>query len=240
LPLPAFARAAMTAAELRALIKRVEKQYWSTSSRGTMRMEVSTTHWKRSLTMEAWSRGDDEFLVRVKEPAKDQGVATLKTGTDIWNYLPKVDRTIKVPSSLMGEGWMGSHLTNDDLVKESRVEDDYTFRLLEEKSQGGRGLYVIEALPRPDAAVVWGKLVYTIDRKSLLPVATDYYDEEGKLAREMRFEAERSYGGRVLPSRVVVIPQDKPGEQTVMTYLDLTFDLNLPADFFSLKNLRKQ
>ncbi len=225
--------------DLRTIIKQVEKQYWSSSSHGLMRMEVATAHWKRTLVMEAWSKGDDEFMVRIKEPAKDRGVATLKTGNDIWNYLPKVDRTIKVPSSLMGEGWMGSHLTNDDLVKESRVEDDYDFKLLEEKPAAPETLLVIEAVPKPEAAVVWGRIVYTIGADSLLPLLTVYYDEEGKVAREMRFEETKSFGGKLLPSRVVIQPADKPDERTVMSYLELAFDVGLPADFFSLKNLRQ-
>lgn len=202
-------------------------------------MEVSTSHWKRALVMEAWSRGDDDFLIRVREPAKDRGVATLKTGGGIWNYLPKVDRTIKVPASLMGEGWMGSHLTNDDLVKENRVEEDYDFRLLEEAAGAAETVLVIEAMPRPDAAVVWGKIVYRIGKKSLLPQLAVYYDEEGRAAREMRFEDVRDFGGRRLPARLVVVPLDKPGESTVMIYEELSFDLPIASDFFSLQNLRR-
>jgi hypothetical protein len=224
--------------DLRAVIRAVEKQYWSTSSTGTMRLEVATRHWKRTMVMEAWSRGDDRFLARILEPAKDRGVATLKSGNDIWNYLPKVDRVIKVPSSLMGEGWMGSHLTNDDLVKEHRVEEDYDFRLLEERPGPAEPALVIEATPRPDAAVVWGKIVYTIGRDTLLPVTAVYFDEEGAAAREMRFEDIRELGGKRLPSRVVIVPLDKPDERTVMTYERLVFDVPLTDDFFSLRSLR--
>lgn len=239
LALLSFALPAPAAEDLRDIIRRVEKQYWSSSSHGLMRLEVVTENWRRTLEMEAWSLGKDDFLVRILQPAKDRGVATLKSGNDIWNYLPKVDRVIKIPSSLMGEGWMGSHLTNDDLVKENRVEEDYDFSLLEKSEEGSRTLLVIEALPKPEAAVVWGKIVYTIDAASLLPVKVDYYDEEGQKAREMRFEDLKLLGGKRLPSRVVVQPTDKPGESTVMSYLELAFDVPLTADFFSLKNLRK-
>jgi hypothetical protein len=226
--------------DLRAIIRRVEKQYWSSSSHGTMRMEVVTRNWRRSLLLEAWSRGDEEFLVRILEPAKDRGVATLKSGEDIWNYLPRVDRTIKIPSSLMGEGWMGSHLTNDDLVKESRVERDYDFSLLERRRVEGETRLVIEAVPRPEAAVVWGRIVYEIGEELLLPRETVYYDEEGRERRRMRFGQVRDLGGKRLPTRVEVTPLDKPGEETVMTYLEMAFDVPLPAGFFSLANLGRQ
>src|SRR5690606_10123924 len=132
--------------------------YVGLSSHARMEMEVSTENWQRRLTMEAWSLGRDHFLVRILEPPKERGVTTLKVNQEVWNFLPKVDRVIKIPPSMMGGAWMGSHITNNDLVKAAHIDEDYTFSLLEETDEDWR----IEGLPRPEAAVVWGKIVYQI------------------------------------------------------------------------------
>jgi outer membrane lipoprotein-sorting protein len=234
------APAASAARDLRAIIEKAERQYWGESSRERMTMRVVTERWTRTLSLEAWSEGKTKFLARILEPAKDRGVTTLKVGEDIWNYLPKVDRVIKVPSSMMGESWMGSHITNDDLVKESDIENRYDFRLLEETATGGETSLVIEATPKPDAAVVWGKVVYTVREKDSLPTRVVYHDESGGAVREIRFEDLRVMGGRLLPSRMTVLPYDKPGERTEIVYETIEFGLRHPDGFFSLKSLPKR
>ena len=138
------------ALDIQSVIREVEQQYMGTSSRARTTMQVKTSHWERTLEMEAWSLERDYFLVRILEPAKERGVATLKRNREVWNYLPKVDRIIKVPPSMMGGSWMGSHITNDDLVKANHIDEDFHLRLIEETET----TYVIECLPKEDAAVV--------------------------------------------------------------------------------------
>ncbi|NJC87362.1 MAG: outer membrane lipoprotein-sorting protein [Desulfuromonas sp.] len=221
--------------DLAALIREVEQQYHGTSSHALTTMQVRTANWERTLEMEAWSLGRDYFLVRILEPAKERGVATLKRDREVWNYLPKVDRTIKVPPSMMGGSWMGSHITNDDLVKASHVEEDYTFRLLEETADH----WLIECLPKPEAAVVWGKIVYRLSKQPRVPEQVDYYDEEQQRIRELRFDDVRRVGDRTVPLKLTVTPLDKPGEQTILHYRELSFDIRLDQGYFNLRALQK-
>ncbi|MDY0267753.1 outer membrane lipoprotein-sorting protein [Trichloromonas sp.] len=223
-----------SALDMRELIRQVETQYRGSSAQARVSMEVATDNWRRTLEMESWSLGREHFLTRILEPPKEKGVATLKVRKEVWNYLPKVDRVIKIPPSMMGGAWMGSHITNDDLVKGSQVDEDYTFALLEETATSWR----IECLPKPEAAVVWGKLVYEIEKTRKLPVRIDYYDEAQKPVREIIFDEVREIGGRTLPARMTVRPLDKPAERTVMRYHDIAFDLALGEDFFSLRTLK--
>jgi outer membrane lipoprotein-sorting protein len=238
--LSTFAIAAVASAgtgfDLRALIREVEDQYTGNSSHAFMRMEVRTEHWQRALEMEAWSRGRDRFLVRILEPAKERDVATLKNDREVWNYLPRVDRTIKIPPSMMGGAWMGSHITNNDLVKQSHIDQDYGFTLLNETDD----FWLIEGLPKPEAAVIWGKITYRIGKTDRVPQQIAYFDEDMVKVREIRFEDVQTIDGRRLPLRMIVQPLDKPDEQTVLQYDRLVFDLPLEDDFFSLRNLKRR
>ncbi len=220
--------------DLRALIEQVERQYNGESSAATVAMTVVTGHWERHLTLASWSRGRDRFLIRILEPAKEKGVATLKVDDDVWNYLPKVDRVIRIPPSMMGGAWMGSHITNDDLVKANRIDEDYDFELLAEDDR----FWLIAAIPKPDAAVVWGRLRYRIIKSPLVPSRIEYFDEEDILIRRIDFADVQTVSGRVVPLRMTVIPVARPGEKTVMQYRDLEFDMALPDTFFSLRQLK--
>ncbi|HEX9873472.1 MAG TPA: outer membrane lipoprotein-sorting protein [Deferrimonas sp.] len=231
-----FSPGVVQALELRELIRHVEQQYHGTSSHARTAMQVRTEHWQRSLEMEAWSLERDRFLVRILAPAKERGVATLKVDREVWNFLPRVDRVIKVPPSMMGGAWMGSHITNDDLVKASHVDEDYTFTLLEESPEH----YLIECLPKVNAAVVWGKIVYEILKPQLVPGTVTYYDEGMIAVREILFADVRTTSGRTLPMRMTVRPLDKPGEETVLQYQEITFDVPLTAAFFSLRTLKER
>ena len=226
----------VVALDLQALVRKVEQQYMGSSSYAQTRMEVRTEHWQRTLEMEAWSLGRDLFLVRILEPAKERGTATLKRDQEVWNYLPKVDRVIKVPPSMMGGSWMGSHITNDDLVKANHIEKEYNLRLLEETADH----FLVECLPKPDAAVVWGKIVYQIRKQPQVPERVDYFDEEMVLVRQIRFDEIREIDGRVVPLQLTVQPVEQPDERTVLTYRQLNYDIPLEQEFFSLRSLKQR
>ena len=208
------------------------------SSQGISTMEVVTENWNRSMEMQMWSLGTDHALVRILSPRKDAGTATLKAGTEIWNYLPRVDRTIKIPASLMSASWMGAHFTNDDLVKESRLIEDYEITLAYEGDRDGVDVWEFDLIPRPEAPVVWGRIGYQVRKSDTMPVWARYYDEEGELVRTMTFFDYRQLGGRLVPATMRVVPEDKPGEYTEVRYSELEFDVNLDEEFFSLRRLR--
>ena len=206
----------------REIIDRVDRLLRGESSRGQITMEITTEHWSRSLDMEVWSLGVEHSLVRVQSPAREEGTATLKAGQEVWNYLPRVDRTIKVPPSLMMGSWMGSHFTNDDLVKESRIVDDYDFEISFEGEREGVEVWEFQLTPRPEAPVVWGRIEEQVRKADLMPTWIRYYDEDGDLVRTLTFSGYRTMGGRLVPASMLVTPADKPEEQTVLTSVSYT------------------
>ncbi len=226
---------AQTAQEI---IDRVDRLMRGASSHGNMEMRITTEHWSRSLEMEVWSLGTQYSLVRVTAPAREAGTATLKAGQEVWNYLPRVDRTIKVPPSLMMGSWMGSHFTNDDLVKESRMVDDYDIEIAFDGARDGTDVWEFALTPKPEAPVVWGHIEEQVRKSDLMPTWVRYYDEDGTLVRRMTFSDYKRMGGRLVPAHMLIVPEDKPDESTALIYHDLEFDVGLKADFFSLRNLR--
>lgn len=226
--------------EVAELIRHIDRLWRGETSQAVMSMTVKTRRYERSMTMEAWSRGKDYSLVLIREPIKDRGIATLKVKENIWNYLPKINRVTKVPSSMMSGSWMGSHFTNDDLVKESTFEDDYDSRISFEGERDGRSIYELTSLPKPDAPVVWGKVVMEIEQQSLAPYRALYYDEEGTLIRTLVFDQAEIIDGRSVPMRLSLQPEDKPDESTVILYRNIVFGVPLAEEFFSLQNLKRR
>ena len=207
------------------------------SSHATVTMNVKTNRWERSMTMEMWSRGEKHSLIKIKEPAKDAGMSTLRVEDNIWNYLPKVDRTMKVPASKMSGSWMGSHFSNNDLVKSSRMADDYTYSLTE-KPVDGVGKYVVELIPKPDAPVVWGKVIVQV-RPDLAPLQVTYHDEDGELARTMTFDDVREVGDQLVPFKMKLLPQDKPEEFTEIVYSEFELDIEIEDSLFTVSSLKR-
>lgn len=232
---PALAADELTAAELLDATDDVTR---GDSAHAVMTMDVKTSRYERTMKMESWSRGTEDTLIRILAPAKDAGTATLKSGDNIWNYLPKVDRTMKVPAGMMGGSWMGSHFSNDDLVKDSRMSADYTFSFTARPDTDPEGNYVIECIPKPEAPVVWGKVIVHV-RPDKIPTRIEYYDEKAVLMRTMLFTDISDFGGRQVPRHMSLEPADKPGEYTRMTYEELQFDVDIPASTFTLQALKQ-
>ncbi len=224
----------------REIIDRVDRILRGDSSHGVATMEVETEHWQRSLTMEMWSLGTEFSLVRVTAPAKEAGTATLKAEDDIWNYLPKVDRTIKIPASMMMGSWMGSHFTNDDLVKESRLVEDYDIELGFDGEREGVAVWEFVLAPRPEAPVVWGRVEYRVRKADMMPLWARYYDEDGNLVRRLDFSDFRDMGGQLVPAAMDMYPEDKAGERTSVRYRELKFGIDVDRSFFSLQMLKRR
>ncbi len=222
------------------ILEKVDDLWRGESGYSEITMEVTTVHWQRSLKMRAWSLGKDYSLIIITSPAKERGVATLKALKDIWNYLPRVNRVIRVPTSMMMAEWMGSHFTNDDLVKESRMSEDYDVEITFDGTRDGSDVYDLTLTPKPEAPVVWGKIVTTVTKDTLLPTESLYFDEEGELARSMVFTDVRTFESRKVPATLTLIPADKPMEKTVVRYENMKFGLGLEVKFFSLRNLSRK
>lgn len=222
------------------ILTKVDDLWRGESSYAVINMEVLTSHWQRTLKLKVWSLGKDYSLIVITRPPKERGIATLKTHNDIWNYLPRVNRVIRVPTSMMMAGWMGSHFTNDDLVKESRMSEDYDSKITFDGIRNGTEIYELTLIPKPDAPVVWGKIVIVVTKKDLLPTESLYFDEDGELARSMTFTDVKVFSGRTVPATMTLVPADKPDEKTVIRYSQMEFGLKLDTGFFSLRNLSRK
>lgn len=225
----------------RALLDRVDDLYRADHSHAVMEMKVVTPRYQRTLKIEGWTQGTDRALFRILSPKKEAGTATLRVDNDLWNYLPRVRRTMRIPSSMMGGSWMGSDFTNDDLVKESRLTQDYDFEVSFEGEREGRKKVVeITCMPKPNAAVVWGKLTVELDmtKADPMPFRIRYMDEKMRLARTMYFEDVGPLDGRQLPTTMRLVPENKPNQYTEMHYLELDTKSPVPERTFSLQRLK--
>lgn len=237
-PVPSVGRAQEPSAH--DVVDRAETALWGTTVQAQLTMTVTTPRWERTLELESWMERPHRSFIRILAPAKEAGIASLRIGSEMWNYLPTVERTIKIPPSMMLQPWMGSDFSNDDLVKESSMVDDYTHRFVGSDTAGGVAVYVIEALPKPDAAVVWGRLVLRVRKPDLLPVRVDFYDERGTLIRVLTYSEIGPVGGRTIPTKWEMRPVAKPGDVTTIVLQRATFDLAIPADVFTQRTLTKR
>ena len=224
----------------REIMEHIDRLMRGDSSRGVATMEVVTEHWERRMTMEMWSLGTDYTLVRLLAPAKEAGTATLMADDNIWNYLPKVDRTIKIPSSMMGGSWMGSHFSNDDLVRESQLIEDYDIEVAFDGERDGLTVWELRLTPKPEAAVVWGHLEFLVRQDDYVPLWAKYYGEDGELSRTMEYSEFSELSGRLVPAVMDMRPADKPGERTTIRYEELEFDIDIDPSFFSLRTLQNR
>lgn len=235
---------AVSAAEIdqktvKEIVDRVDRLYRSKTSKSDVEMEITTPEWTRTLKMDVWTEGLDKTFVRILYPKKDEGIATLRVENEMWNYFPKINKVMKVPPSMMTSSWMGSDFTNDDLVKESSLLEDYTYKLLEPEG-ADPNLHYVELTPRVDSPVVWAKIVMVVMKNSYIPVREEYYDDNGVKVRIMTFSDIKDFGGRRVPAVITLTPlsERKKGHKTVIIYKTLEFDAQLPEDVFSLRNLR--
>ena len=234
-PVEAFAETR----DANALLDKVDDLYRGDSSEGQMSMVIVTENWTRTLVAEMASKGKDNTFIRILEPKKERGTTTLRVGKDIWNYLPKVDRVIKLPSSMMSVSWMGSHVTNNDLVRESRFSEDFNCSIAFDGEKEGQAIIEIDCLPLEDAAVEWGKVGLTLDALKELPMEVRYFDEDLALARTITYSNLRLVDDREMPTTMIVTPADEPEESTTVTYNKITFDVDIADDFFSIRRLRE-
>ena len=224
----------------RDVVDRAEKALWGKTVQAQLTMTVTTPRWQRTLELQSSMDRPRRSFIRILAPAKEAGIGSLRIGTEMWNYLPAVERTIKIPPSMLTQSWMGSDFTNDDLVKESSLVDDYTQRVVGADSAGGAAAYVVELLPKPEAAVVWGRIVFRVRKADFLPVREEFYDERGTLVRVMTFSDVRLLGGRTIPTKWELRSITKPGNFTTIVMKSATYDAPIADEVFTQRNLTKR
>ena len=221
----------------RDIIQRAMDHYRGLTSYSEMTMVINRPEWQRSMTMKAWTAGDKQTLVRVLEPRKDAGNGTLSLDGNMWTYTPKINRVIKVPSSMMGQNWMGSDFSNKDVSKNTDIIDQYNHTLLQQREQDGHTVYVIESVPHEEAAVVWGKEVLTV-RDDWVMLEQQFWDQDGVLVKTLEAKDIKTMSGRAVATVVRMSKRDTPEEWTELRTAEIEFDIELSANLFTLSNLR--
>lgn len=209
------------------------------SSSGELTMKIIRPKWSREMGMKMWTKGEDYSLILVTSPARDEGTANLKRIKEVWSWVPRIERTIKLPPSMMSQSWMGSDFKNEDLVRENSIITEFSHKILGMEELMDRECYKIELIPNEDAAVVWGKIILWIDTQDYIQLKGEYYDEELYLINTMQTTKIAEFDGRLIASEMEMIPADEEGYKTVMVYHDIKFDVDLPESFFSVQNMKR-
>lgn len=221
------------------IIKKADEKVRGKTNTSTMVMEIIRPTWKRSVSMKGWGRGMDFSMTYITAPAKDKGQVFMKLKTEMWNWMPAIGRMIKIPASMMSQGWMGSDYTNDDILKESSIVVDYTHKISLEETIEGHHTYKIEMTPKDDAAVIWGKVYKWITKDEFIQIKSEYYDEDDDLVKSDHSYDFKTMGGRLIPTRIEIIPADETGKKTVLYIKEMEFDMDLPESFFSQQKMKR-
>jgi len=224
--------------DLEAAVKHFEDLYRSGSSISVARLRVVRPRSDRTVRMKAWTQGKDKALIVILSPAREAGTATLKVDKNLWNYFPRIRRTIRIPPSMMLASWMGSDFTNDDLVRESSLSEDYRYELVG-RSEEPPG-WLIRFTAKPGVVGLWSRIDLVVSEDGLIPLEARYYDRKGRLARTLYWDQVREFDGRRVPAHLVLLPQDQEGHRTELTYEEIQFDVEVPDGTFSLSSLERQ
>ncbi len=234
-----FLSSVAVAQNAKEIIDKADQLLRANSSYAEFKMKIVKTDWTRTFGMKSWALEPDYALIYVTEPARDKGTVTLKRKNEVWNWIPSAQKVIKIPPSMMLQSWMGSDFTNDDLVKESSVVNDYVHTILREEKFNGYECYVIQSIPKPEAGVVWGELLTWIAKEKYYQLKTEFYDEDGELVKKYLGMDIKKVGGRTIPTHWEMIPIDRPGEKTEFDYIDAKFNIDISKSFFSEQNMKR-
>jgi outer membrane lipoprotein-sorting protein len=221
------------------IIARADEKTRGLSSQGEMTMSIVRPNWSRTVSLKAWSKGTDFSIILITAPAKEKGQVFLKRKNEMWNWVPSIDKMIKIPPSMMLQSWMGSDFTNDDLVKQSSIVVDYTHKLLGKEVIRGQECYKLELVPLPDASVVWGKIISWITVKGYDLWRSEYYDEDMILVNEENAYDIKRMGDRDIPTRMEMEPVNKKGNKTILLINTIRFNIPIEESFFSQQNMKK-
>ncbi len=231
--------ALLRAQDAREIVRKANDLMRGKSTLSEISMTIVKPEWSRTIGMKVWALEPDYSLVYVTDPARDRGSVTLKRKNEVWNWLPSVQRIIKIPPSMMLQSWMGSDFTNDDLVRQSSIVDDYAHTVIGEETIDGRPCWKIQLIPKPEAGVVWGKLIMWIAQKGFLELRTDFYDEDGTLMKTFVGSDVRTFDGRLIAAHWVMTPVREPGKRTILEYRSIRFNQSFDQTFFSEQNMQR-
>ena len=228
------------AEDAKSIVKRSDDLMRGLQSYARMKMIIERPNWNRTLVMDVWTMGTEKAFVRTLSPAKEKGVTFLKVGREAWNYLPSIDKPIKIPPSMMLQSWLGSDFTNDDLVKADSLIVDYTHKIVSEFEKDGVKFWKLELIPKENAAVVWGKVVIDIRQDNYVMAKTEYYNEDMELVKYIETGNIQTVEGKQVPMTFTMVNLRKPGHKTTMVYDKLTFKPKISPDTFTQRNLRSK
>ncbi len=221
------------------VIEKADELQRGETNEGTMSMTIIRPKWERTITMKSWSKGTEYSMTYITSPIKDKGQVFLKRKSEMWNWVPTINRMIKLPPSMMSQGWMGSDYSNDDILKESSIVVDYNHKIVGNDIIEGLECYKIELIPKEDAAVVWGKVYKWISKNEFWQLKTEYFDEDDELIRTEIASEIKQFSDRKLPSKLEIIPADKPNQRTVVNIISSKFNVKLDDGFFSQQNMKR-
>lgn len=221
------------------IIRKANDKMTGESNSSEMIMKIIRPDWTREIELKSWAKGTEKSLILITAPARDNGTAFLKRDKELWNWQPTINRVIKMPPSMMMQSWMGSDFTNDDLVRESSIVEDYEHQLMKDTVIQGRNAWKIALIPRENAPVVWGKIEAYIEKEDYLQLLFKYYDEDGYLVNTMVLSDIRNIGGRVIPTKMEMIPAENPDQKTMIIYENMQFDISIDDGFFSIQNMKR-
>jgi outer membrane lipoprotein-sorting protein len=221
------------------IVKRADDLMRGNSLEGRYNMTVTTPDWSRKLELDVWESSRTKTFIRILSPAKEAGTTTLRIKENMWNYIPNVERTIKIPPSMMLQPWMGSDFANDDLVKESSIVDDYDHTIIAEEDIAGEHSYKIQMIPKPGAGVVWGKIIYCIRKDDFVPLREEYYKENGELIKVLEYSGIKKMSDRSIPTIWKMTPLKKEGHNTVIEVVNVVYDAAIDETIFSMENLKR-
>jgi outer membrane lipoprotein-sorting protein len=224
--------------DAREIVRRANDLARGLNSYTTASMQIVRPDWTREMAMKSWSLGTDYYMILITAPARDKGQVFLKRENDMWNWVPRVQRAVKIPPSMMNQSWMGSDFTNNDLVRIDSLVIDYAQTIVGEETLEGYETYEIELTPLPEAPVVWGRVVLWIAKDEYFMLRAEYYDEDGELINRQTASDVKMMDDRWIPTRMVMEDAKKPGHQTIMVTETADFSSDVDAAFFSQQQMR--
>ncbi|MCF6183549.1 MAG: outer membrane lipoprotein-sorting protein [Bacteroidales bacterium] len=221
------------------IIKKADKKFRGNSAKAEMTMTIVRPTWKRTLKFKTWGKGNDYSLALITYPPKEKGQTFLKRKNEMWTWNPKISRLIKMPPSLMSQGWMGSDYSNDDILKESSIVNDYSHKIIGSEKIDGIDCYKIELIPKEDAVVIWGKLIKWISKEEYNQMKSEYYDEDGYLVKTEISSSVKLMGNKKIPTHIEIIPAEEPNHKTIVDINSMIFDIPINDNFFSQQNMKR-